>query len=131
MAYEIPWGKLTLELGDITGITEAEDLEYRFGKVHTAGAQRCDAAGELAQFIIHGGVNETPAVGDELTLQCGGVAKVIIGTGGLTAGGAVTTDATGAAVAAAATNEILGHCVVGGAAGEVGSVLLGYSGTQA
>lgn len=53
-----------------------------------------------------------------------GIAPVKVGTGGITRGAAVTTDATGQAVAAAASNEVLGRALVDGAQGDIVDVLI-------
>jgi hypothetical protein len=52
-----------------------------------------------------------------------GIAQVELG-GTVAAGGKVTTDVNGKAVAAATGNVVLGTCIVGGASGAIGAILL-------
>lgn len=80
------------------------------------------AAGGDADGVL---LNEPGAAGEAATMQYAGVAKVVIGVGGLTAGQKVQSDASGEAILAASLDHALGKCLVGGAAGELGEVLLG------
>lgn len=58
-----------------------------------------------------------------------GIAPVKVGTGGITRGAQVATDATGQAVAAASTNNVLGVALETGAAGDIVDVLITPMGT--
>lgn len=58
-----------------------------------------------------------------------GIAPVKVGTGGLTRGAQVATDATGQAVAATTGNAVLGIALEAGAAGDIIDVLITPMGT--
>lgn len=73
-----------------------------------------------------------PASGGALGVMSIGVSKVLIGTGGLTAGDEYGTDTQGKAVRKAASNTganfgqfVLGTVLEGGAAGELATVTVG------
>lgn len=68
--------------------------------------------------------NDPAAAGRAATVAVGGRSKVVAGTGGITVGATVASDANGAAVAAASGDVILGICREAAAAGEIGSVEL-------
>ena len=92
-----------------------------------------DSSGELALVAAAGGdsdgvlLNAPAAQGRPGELGYLGRLKVIIGTGDLTAGDKVQSDATGLAITAASGDHVLGKCLVGGVAGELGEVLFGAS----
>ena len=83
------------------------------------------AAGGDADGVLNG----TPsAAGEAAEMIYAGRAKVVIGVGGLSAGDKVQSDASGEAILAASLDHVLGKCLVGGAAGELGEVLLSAHG---
>ncbi len=88
----------------------------------------CTAVTDRPTGIAQG----NPTTGAALGVMAIGVSKVLIGTGGLTAGDEYGPDAQGKAVRKAASNTganfgqfVLGGVLVGGAAGELATVTVG------
>jgi hypothetical protein len=88
---------------------------------HTAGL--CTAASnELPVGVLE---NKPQHVGDAASIATGGVTLIQAGTGGLTAGQAVKSDANGKGVAATVgTDRVLAVCVRSAAAGSLAMCLL-------
>lgn len=65
-------------------------------------------------------------VGDKISVAAmdGSKVEVLVGTGGLTAGGEVTVGSGGTAVAAVSTNLVFGIAVIDAADGEFGTITL-------
>lgn len=85
----------------------------------------CTAVGDRPSGISQ----DTPASGGALGVMRAGISKVLIGTGGLTAGDEYGTDTQGKAVRKASSgtganygNYVLGEVIEGGAAGELATV---------
>lgn len=108
---------ITLEAG-----ADLSAGQFRFvlvaadGQVDLVGAAGGDSDGVL--------LNDPDLAGKAATVAYAGRVKVVIGVGGLAAGDKVQSDASGEAILAAASDHVLGKCLVGGAAGELGEVLL-------
>jgi alanine dehydrogenase len=103
---------------------------YRFIKLAADG--KVDHAG-AAQGRVDGIAAETVAAdGDVLpmVLPMGSIAKVEVGSGGVTAGGLVATDASGKAIAVGASNgdQAWGVALDAGAEGDIVRILFGYKG---
>jgi hypothetical protein len=88
----------------------------------------CTAHGDRPSGIAQ----NNPASGSGLQIRKIGVSKVVIGSGGLTAGDEYGTDTQGKAVRKAPTNTgadigdyVLGEVLEGGAAGELATVTVG------
>jgi len=117
MAKQEALTNITLEAGG-----DLSAGQYRFvnvaadGQVDLVASAGTDAIGVLQ--------NDPDAAGVAATVAIMGVSKVVIGTGGLTAGNRVQSDASGEAIAAATGDVVLGRAITGGAAGELASVLL-------
>lgn len=120
MARQEQFDSITLEAaGDLSA------GQFRFlavdsnGRVAVVAAEGADSVGVLQ--------NNPSALGRAATVAYKGVVKVVIGTGGLTAGQKAKSDAAGAAVLATATSSdhVLGTVLVGGAAGALAEILLG------
>lgn len=113
VAFEQPRNAITLVPGE-----SFEKKQYTFGT--------CDAEGKLitpGAGVMACGVVQTPGIaGEPCNVMTSGVSFIILG-GTVAAGDAVSTDAAGKAVKAA-DGAVLGVCLVGGAAGEIGSILL-------
>lgn len=121
MAAQEQLQSITLEAGgDLSAGQFRFVLVAADGQVDIVGAAGGDADGVL--------LNDPSTVGQAATMQYAGRAKVVIGVGGLTAGAKVQSDASGEAIDAAAADHVLGKALVGGAAGELGEVLLGAHG---
>lgn len=86
------------------------------GQVDLVGSAGADADGVL--------MNKPSAAGRDALVQFGGVAKVIVGSGGLTAGNKVQSDASGLAIVASSSDHVLGKVLKTYAAGDVASILL-------
>lgn len=94
---------------------------YRFGVV--------DSNGRIALVAAAGGdgdgiVQNNPEQYEACDLAFSGVAKVYVGTGGVTAGNKVQSDANGAAIAATTGDHVLGKALATVAAGGLCPVLL-------
>lgn len=95
---------------------------YRFGVVNTsAQVAIVSSAGGDADGIIQ---NSPGAAGRACTLAYAGVAKVYVGTGGVTQGDKLQSDANGAAITAASGDHVLAKCLATGAAGAIVPCLL-------
>lgn len=95
---------------------------YRFGVVAADGqVDPVGTAGADADGVI---MNKPTAAGQPTQLAVGGVAKVVVGTGGVTAGAKLQSDATGKAITAASTKHVVGKALATGAAGDIIPVLL-------
>jgi hypothetical protein len=95
-----------------------------------------NAAGLIAPVSVAGGqamgvLRNNPLAGNIATVAYEGAPRVVIGAAALNAGVLVTSDATGAAIAAAAGNYILGETLVAGNPGEIVPVLLRNAGAKA
>lgn len=100
-----------------------EDLSsslFYLAHVDTDGDIVLAGAGDVAI----GSIFEAAASGYPVTVQTGGIMKVIVGTGGLTAGQGVKPEAGGAGVNGATAGDInVGIALQTGAVGEIISVL--------
>ena len=100
------------------------DLQYRFGKVDTAGEITTVAA---TTDVIFGIVQNTPVTGESAAvapISGGGTSYIELGDTVAT-GVNVGTDSVGRAVAVAATGYSAGILTKGGAVGEIGEIRLG------
>lgn len=96
--------------------------QYHFGVVAAdAQVDAVSSAGGDADGVIMG---KPDAAGKACELAISGVAKVKVGTGGITAGNKVQANANGEAIAAASGDHVLGKALATGAAGEIVPVLL-------
>lgn len=98
---------------------------YRFLTFASDGA--VDHAGS-AQGAVHGVSLQEGSSGDTIAMGLAGhgIAKLEVGSGGLTRGAVVATDASGKAIARGASNGDLGHGIAleAGDAGDIIRVLL-------
>jgi len=117
MAYVEKTMSITLEAG---GDLSANQFHFVViasdGQIDAVSSAGGDADGVL--------LNKPDAAGKAAEMCFGGVAKLVVGTGGVTAGQKVQSDANGEAIAAATGDHVLGKALQTGAAGEVVSVLL-------
>lgn len=96
--------------------------QYRFGLVASDGQiDAVSSAGGDADGIIMG---KPDAAGKATEVAISGIAKVVVGTGGITAGQKVQSDANGEAIVAASGDHVLGKALATGAAGAVVPILL-------
>lgn len=116
MAYKNELGSQSFKAG-------AAINDFRFVKVGAAAGEVIQNAAATTQGIgaVEYGV---AAAGDPVKVIIGGIAKIIVGVGGVTLGGRVTSDATGQAVAWATTNHCAGIALEAGAAGAIVPVQL-------
>lgn len=103
-------------------VAEAAISAYRIVKPGSADGQVLTAAAatDLAIGVVE---NVAPASGERCEVVLAGVAEITLG-GTVARGGAVTSDASGRAVAASAGNRRIGHALVSGVVGDVVEVLL-------
>jgi hypothetical protein len=95
---------------------------YRWGLVNSSGQVAVVAsAGGDADGIIQ---NSPAAAGRATELAFSGVAKTYVGTGGVTAGDKVQSDANGASITAASGDHVLGKALATGAADAIVPVLM-------
>lgn len=117
MARQEQVQSITLEAG-----ADLSAGQFRF--VVVAADSQVDlvaSAGGDADGVLQ---NDPDAAGKAAEVAYAGRVKVVIGVGGLTTGDKVQSDASGEAILAASGDHVLGKCLVGGAAGELGEVLL-------
>lgn len=115
---------ITLEAG-----ADLSAGQFRFVLVAADGqVDLVSAAGGDSDGVL---LNDPDAAGKAATVAYAGRVKVVIGVGGLVAGNKVQSDASGEAILAASGDHVLGKCLVGGAAGELGEVLLSAQGVLA
>jgi hypothetical protein len=93
--------------------------QYYFVKVTAANSVNVAGDGELA----HGVLQDKPASGEMGSVAISGITMIKCG-GTISAGGLVSSDASGTAVANSGTDYILGVAIEGGASGEIIPVLL-------
>lgn len=94
--------------------------QYLFAVVNSSGQW---AVAGTAGIRVDGVIQDNPDAAGKPSNGCiGGKTKIQLG-GTVAAGAAVTTDANGKAVAATTGNIILGTCIEGGAAGDIGSII--------
>lgn len=99
-----------------------EDLsaaQFTFVKMNTTDRTVVAAGNAEAAFGVL--IND-PTSGQAATVVTLGRTKVVVGTGGLTAGDTVGVDANGAGVASATSDIIVGICVDAAAAGEIATI---------
>lgn len=119
-AYELPKVSITL-----VAAADMSKKRYTFGTVNTDGALVTPAAGKGAVGVI-----QTPGIVSEpCNVMTTGVSFITMG-GVLTPGDMISVGADGKGVKATAATEsvpgteVIGMCLVGGAADEIGSILL-------
>ena len=82
----------------------------------------CGVAGEQAYGVLQ----NIPASGQVANVRDLGISRVIVGTGGLTAGQKWMTDGNGAAVLATTGKHAVGIVLQGAIATEIATVTVGY-----
>lgn len=117
MSLEKNLGAITVEAGG-----DLSAGQYLFvqlasdGQVDLVASAGGDAIGVL--------LNDPDAAGKAAEVQILGVAKVKVGSGGLTAGHKVQSDASGQAITAASGDHVLGRAMHTAVEGDIASVLL-------
>ena len=107
----------------ITGIAGADlsTAQYKFVKLAADGEYDLAGNGAQAEGVAQ---NDPAAQGRALAVATAGIVKVVVGTGGLTAGDDVASGAAGVAITAASGDAILGVALDDATVGTVGRVLL-------
>jgi len=126
MALELDTGQ---DIGFLLAAADYKTTSKQYYIVDIGADKTATLASVAGQAAI-GVLQNAPAAGEAALVRTGGVSKVIVGTGGITAGDQVQTDATGAAIAAATGDWTLGMCLIGAAAGEYATILVAPSGGQ-
>ena len=112
------------------GVPASADLsasQFCFMIVNGSGQLALPAAGGDADGILQDKPN---AAGFEGQLAIGGVSKVVVGAGGVTAGDLLQVTAAGAVITAATTgHKIVGRAMATGAAGVLISCLIQQKGS--
>lgn len=126
-AYEMPFKSITVTKPAATDFSAAR---WKFVTINSSGDAVLSGAGEVPIGVLQqpGEKDKGPM---ELPAMVAGVSYIVIGTGGLAMGDNVSTGAAGVAVKATAAvlattlaTPVVGKCLVGGAAGELGCLLL-------
>ena len=99
--------------------------QFCFMTVNSSGQLATPSAGGDADGILQDKPNGAGVQGE---LAVFGVSKVVVGTGGVTAGDLLATDANGKAVTATTGNKILGRALATGAAGVIIPALIQQKG---
>ena len=120
MAYEQTLRNISLLAG-----ADLSASQFCFVVVNNAGQLALPAAGGDADGVLQDKPNAAGQAGEVAIL---GVSKVVVGTGGVTAGDLIATDNAGKAVTAATGNKILGRAMATGAAGTIVPVLIQQKG---
>jgi hypothetical protein len=120
MAYE-----QTLRTIGVPASADLSASQFCFVVVNANGQLALPSAGGDAEGILQDKPN---AAGQAAEVGILGVSKVVVGTGGVTAGDLLATDANGKAVTAATGNKILGRALATGAAGTLIPALIQQKG---
>lgn len=124
MAIELNTGQ------DIGFMTAAADLSAKqYFIVDVTADKQVNLASSAGQAVM-GVLQNDPISGAAAIVRTGGVSKVEVGTGGLSAGDLVQANANGEAIAAATGDYTVGMCLIGAAAGEVATILVSPSAGQ-
>lgn len=117
MAYEI-------DVFDLGTTSASADLSAKqFYLVDVSGDNTVIVASSAGQAVL-GVLQNAPESGQAANVRVYGVSKVVVGTGDITAGDLVQTDASGTAIAAASGDYSIGICLVGASAGENATILV-------
>lgn len=105
--------------------TDLRTKQYHFVKINGTDSNKvdiCDAIGEYSlgtvDCVIQHGASYDASNPDNINVAVDGIHKVVLGAN-LTAGTPITTDASGQAIGAVATNYALGILMESGSTGEV------------
>jgi hypothetical protein len=126
MAFELNTGN---DIGFLVAAADYQTTSKQYYIVDCGADNTATLASVAGQAAI-GVLQNDPAAGEAAIVRTGGVSKVIVGTGDITAGDLVQTDATGAAIAAAGSDYTVGVCLVGASAGEYATILVTPSAGQ-
>lgn len=111
---------ITIEAGsDLSATPHQFVLVASDGQVDLVASAGGDADGVL--------MNKPAAAGRAAEVAIAGVAKVVAGSGGITRGQKVQSDATGKGILAASGDHVLGRALTSAAEGELFSILLNSS----
>lgn len=114
----------TNELMDLASFQAGQDLsahKHHFVSMSADGQVDPTGNGAKALGVLH---QESAVVGSAVSVAIRGISKVVVGTGGLTAGNNVASDANAEAVLATTGEIILGTALETAAAGELARILL-------
>jgi len=117
MATEIPGLVITFLAGETMA-----SAQYRPVRLEADG--QIDIAGATPGEDALGVVQNKPAAGEEATVMTSGVTKVVVGTGGVTAGDYAQAIADGVTTAASG-DYVIGQVLDTGVAGDIVRMLLG------
>lgn len=106
---------VTLEAG-----SDLSSSQFAFVAIAADGQIDLAGDGAYADGVL---ANDPAAAGRAAHVVIGGVTRVKVGAGGVTAGGAVASNASGLAEGAASGDVILGTALATGSSGEVVSIL--------
>jgi hypothetical protein len=103
----------------IDGVASESISKGQFVKYASGGWDACDSAGEMA----HGIAFNDASANEGLTVQVGKLCLCKVGSGGISDGDDVTTDANGLAATATAGDYVRGKAIGAGAAGAYATIL--------
>jgi hypothetical protein len=122
MSYEIPG----FTVGTLLAGADLSAKQYTFVVANSSSqVVSATAAGDVL-----GVLQNAPVAGAAAQVMTGGVSKVLVGTGGVTAGHAVQVAATSFGAVNASTGKGVGIALETGVAGQIVAVLLKDLGTQ-
>lgn len=98
---------------DHTAGADLSTKEYAFGKVAAGGIVACSVAGERADCVIA----NAPTAGQACSMAMGGTVLVKVGAAPIADGAEITTNASGLAITAVATNIVRAKALEAGAVG--------------
>lgn len=102
---------------------EATVAPYRIVKFGAADYGVVQGAAAADLLIGVSNIIGAENAGDPCDVVKSGIAKVEYG-GTITRGAALTTNASGQAVAAVATNQVIGYAEISGVSGDIGAVMI-------
>ena len=120
----------TKNLISSVSLVAAADLtakQFYVVKIDSAGKAALAGASDTTQVGI---LQDKTPNGTAATVATGGISKAVLG-GTVASGAEVTSDANGKIIAATTGKYIIGICTAGGAANEIGSVLINPRGLKA
>lgn len=126
MAIELNTGQ---DIGFMTAAADYQTTSKQYYIVDVSADKTVAIASSAGQACV-GVLQNDPASGEPAIVRTGGVSKVIVGTGDISAGDLVQADANAKAIAAASGDYTLGVCLIGASAGEYATILVSPSAGQ-
>lgn len=126
MAIELNTGN---DIGFLNAAADYQTTSKQFYIMDCGADGTATLASSAGQACI-GVLQNDPASGEAAIVRTGGVSKVLVGTGDISAGDLVQANANGEAIAAASGDYTVGVCLIGASAGEYATILVAPSAGQ-